>query len=125
MAFRPHRWRWPGSRGRPGVANIIVGARTEAQLKDNLAAASLVLTAEQRKLLDDVSLQPLLYPYWHQCNTVADDGWAPQRASWRCMRPHVGAEPAKPPAIVICQGGHHHDIARPTSPSIRSACGTR
>ena len=58
--------------GRPGVANIIVGARNEAQLKDNLAAASLVLTAEQRKLLDDVSLQPLLYPYWHQCNTVGD-----------------------------------------------------
>ncbi len=61
---------WLG--GRPGVANIIVGARTEAQLKDNLAAASLVLTAEQRKLIDDVSLQPLLYPYWHQCNTVAE-----------------------------------------------------
>ena len=58
--------------GRPGVANIIVGARTEAQLKDNLAAASLVLTAEQRALIDDVSLQPLLYPYWHQCNTVAE-----------------------------------------------------
>ena len=33
--------------GRPGVANIIVGARTEAQLKDNLAAASLVLTADE------------------------------------------------------------------------------
>jgi len=58
--------------GRPGVANIIIGARTEAQLKDNLAAASLVLTAEQRQLLDDVSLLPLLYPYWHQCNTVAE-----------------------------------------------------
>jgi aryl-alcohol dehydrogenase-like predicted oxidoreductase len=58
--------------GRPGVANIIVGARTEAQLKDNLAAASLVLTAEERKRLDDVSLQPLLYPYWHQCNTAGD-----------------------------------------------------
>lgn len=58
--------------GRPGVANIIVGARTEAQLKDNLAAASLVLSPEQRKLIDGVSLQPLLYPYWHQCNTVAE-----------------------------------------------------
>jgi aryl-alcohol dehydrogenase-like predicted oxidoreductase len=58
--------------GRPGVANIIVGARTVAQLEDNLAAASLVLTPEQKKLIDDVSLQPLLYPYWHQCNTVAE-----------------------------------------------------
>ena len=58
--------------GRPGIANIIVGARTEEQLKDNLAAASLVLTAEQKKRIDDVSLQWLLYPYWHQCNTVGD-----------------------------------------------------
>ncbi len=58
--------------GRPGIASIIVGARTEAQLKDSLAAALLTLTAEERKLLDDVSEQPLIYPYWHQCNTVAD-----------------------------------------------------
>lgn len=58
--------------GRPGVSSIIVGARTEAQLKDNLAAASLVLTAEERKALDDVSLQPLIYPYWHQCNSAAE-----------------------------------------------------
>lgn len=58
--------------GRPGVANIIVGARTSEQLKDNLAAVSLKLSDEQRKLIDDVSLQPLLYPYWHQCNTVGD-----------------------------------------------------
>jgi diketogulonate reductase-like aldo/keto reductase len=49
-----------------------VGARTEAQLKDNLAAAKLDLTAEERKRLDDVSLRPLPYPYWHQCNTAAD-----------------------------------------------------
>lgn len=58
--------------GRPGVANIIVGARTEAQLKDNLAAASLVLTAEERQSLDDVSLLPLIYPYWHQCNSASE-----------------------------------------------------
>jgi aryl-alcohol dehydrogenase-like predicted oxidoreductase len=58
--------------GRPAVASIIVGARTEAQLKDNLAAASLVLTAEERKTLDDVSELPLIYPYWHQCNSAAE-----------------------------------------------------
>ncbi len=58
--------------GRPGVASIIVGARNEAQLKDNLASASLVLTAEEREKLDDVSLLPLIYPYWHQCNSAAE-----------------------------------------------------
>jgi len=57
--------------GRPGVASLIVGARTEAQLTDSLAAASLALTAEERKLLDDVSLPPLIYPYWHQTSTIA------------------------------------------------------
>lgn len=58
--------------GRPGVANIIVGARSEAQLKDNLAAVSLVLTADELKQLDDVSLPPLIYPYWHQSQSASD-----------------------------------------------------
>ncbi len=58
--------------GRPGVASIIVGARNETQLKDNLASASLVLSADERKKLDDVSLLPLIYPYWHQCNSAAE-----------------------------------------------------
>ena len=57
---------------RPGIASIIVGARTEAQLKDNLASANLKLTAEELKTLGEVSLLPLIYPYWHQKNTVAE-----------------------------------------------------
>jgi aryl-alcohol dehydrogenase-like predicted oxidoreductase len=60
---------WLG--GRPGIANIIVGARTEAQLKDNLAAAALKLTAEELQQIDAVSLLPLIYPYWHQNSTAA------------------------------------------------------
>jgi aryl-alcohol dehydrogenase-like predicted oxidoreductase len=71
--------------GRPAVASIIVGARTEEQLKDNLAAASLVLTAEERKLLDDVSLQPLIYPYWHQLNAASRLG----AADLSLLAPHV------------------------------------
>jgi aryl-alcohol dehydrogenase-like predicted oxidoreductase len=58
--------------GRPGISSIIVGARNEAQLKDSLTSGSLVLTAEERKKLDDVSLLPLPYPYWHQLSTVGD-----------------------------------------------------
>ncbi len=58
--------------GRPGVASLIIGARTEAQLRDNLASAQLVLTAKERSMLDDVSLLPLIYPYWHQFNSVSD-----------------------------------------------------
>ena len=58
--------------GRPAVASLIVGARTEEQLADNLRAAELVLTAEERARLDAVSAPPLLYPYWHQAKTAAD-----------------------------------------------------
>jgi aryl-alcohol dehydrogenase-like predicted oxidoreductase len=58
--------------GRPAVTSVIVGARTDDQLADNLAAADLVLTDEERAWLDDVSQQPLRYPYWHQRNTASD-----------------------------------------------------
>jgi len=58
--------------GRPGVASLIIGARNEAQLKDNLASAHLAITAEERKSLEDVSLPDLIYPYWHQNNTVTE-----------------------------------------------------
>ena len=58
--------------GRPSITSLVIGGRTEAQLKDNLAAASLVLTAPERQRLDEVSQPPLLYPYWHQRNTIKD-----------------------------------------------------
>jgi aryl-alcohol dehydrogenase-like predicted oxidoreductase len=58
--------------GRPGVASLVIGGRTEAQFKDNLAAAGLVLAPEERARLDEASRLPLLYPYWHQRNTAAD-----------------------------------------------------
>jgi aryl-alcohol dehydrogenase-like predicted oxidoreductase len=58
--------------GRPGVSSVIVGARTEEQLTDNLAAANLRLSEEERTRLDEVSAPPLLYPYWHQAKTASD-----------------------------------------------------
>jgi len=58
--------------GRPGVASLIVGARTEAQLVDNLGAAGVTLTTEERARIDAVSAPPLLYPYWHQAEAAHD-----------------------------------------------------
>jgi aryl-alcohol dehydrogenase-like predicted oxidoreductase len=58
--------------GRPGVATIVVGARTGEQLADNLAAADLTLTDDERASLDEVSAPPLIYPHWHQADTAAD-----------------------------------------------------
>ncbi len=58
--------------GRPGVTSLIVGGRTEAQFKDNLAAAGLKLTPDERARLDEVSQPPLIYPYWHQAMAAMD-----------------------------------------------------
>jgi aryl-alcohol dehydrogenase-like predicted oxidoreductase len=58
--------------GKPGVSSLVIGARNETQLKDNLASASLKLTAEDLHKLEQVSHKPLPYPYWHQFNAVSD-----------------------------------------------------
>ena len=58
--------------GRPGVASLVIGARTDEQLADNLGAADLVLGDEERTRLDELSAPPLLYPYWHQAKTASD-----------------------------------------------------
>lgn len=51
---------------RPTVANVIVGARDEHQLRQNLAAVGWNLTAEQVSKLDKASDVTPAYPYWHQ-----------------------------------------------------------
>jgi diketogulonate reductase-like aldo/keto reductase len=58
--------------GRPAVSSVVIGGRNHDQLRDNLAAANLKLTAEQRARLDEVSLPPLIYPYWHQTWTASE-----------------------------------------------------
>lgn len=51
---------------RPAVTSAIIGARTQEQLEDNLAAAWLELTADELDRLETVSQPHLAYPYWHQ-----------------------------------------------------------
>ena len=51
---------------KPGVDTVILGARDEAQLRDNLAAATWRLSAEEVARLDEVSALPEPYPMWHQ-----------------------------------------------------------
>jgi aryl-alcohol dehydrogenase-like predicted oxidoreductase len=52
-------------RSRPEVSSIVLGARTAAQLADNLAAAEWQLTADEIARLDEASNRPLPYPYWY------------------------------------------------------------
>jgi len=51
---------------RPTVSTLIVGARNEEQLKQNLGAIGWELTKEQVARLDKASDLPKAYPYWHQ-----------------------------------------------------------
>jgi aryl-alcohol dehydrogenase-like predicted oxidoreductase len=51
---------------RPAVATLIVGARTDEQLVENLRAADVRLSAEQIHRLEQVSRKPLPYPLWQQ-----------------------------------------------------------
>jgi diketogulonate reductase-like aldo/keto reductase len=57
---------------RPGVTSVVIGARTEEQLADNLAAASLELSTEEHERLERVSRPPLIYPFWHQRASASD-----------------------------------------------------
>jgi aryl-alcohol dehydrogenase-like predicted oxidoreductase len=57
---------------KPAITSVIVGARTEEQLADNLASADLELSAEELERLDKVSMQPLPYPLWHQAGNVSE-----------------------------------------------------
>ncbi len=55
---------WVASR--PSVSTVIVGARDEEQLRQNLGAVGWDLTPDQVARLDAASARPLAYPYWHQ-----------------------------------------------------------
>ncbi len=57
---------------RPSVATVIVGARNEEQLKQNLGAVDWKLTAEQVAKLDAASETTPAYPYWHQRNVYGE-----------------------------------------------------
>lgn len=57
---------------RPAITSLIIGARTDEQLRDNLAAADLQLSDDEVARIEQVSRPPLLYPYWHQLKNASD-----------------------------------------------------
>ena len=57
---------------RPSVATLIIGARNEEQLRQNIGATGWKLTPAQIAKLDAASAVPLTYPYWHQRSTFLD-----------------------------------------------------
>ncbi len=65
--------------GRPTVSTVVIGARNEDQLRENLGALAVHLTREQVALLDAASELPAIYPYWHQRATLGARNGSPLR----------------------------------------------
>jgi aryl-alcohol dehydrogenase-like predicted oxidoreductase len=57
---------------RPSVATLIIGARNEEQLRQNIGAIGWKLSPDQIARLDAASAVPLTYPYWHQRGTFLE-----------------------------------------------------
>ena len=62
---------------RPTVSTIIIGARNEEQLRQNLGAIGWSLTSEQIRKLDAASALTPAYPYWHQRSSFPERNPAP------------------------------------------------
>src|ERR1700704_390308 len=72
---------------KPVVTSVIIGAKRLDQLQDNLAAVDLRLTADEMKLLDDVSALPPEYPGWMLPVQSAGRLGALDRPVWEDLRP--------------------------------------
>lgn len=68
---------------RPTVASVIIGARTETQLRENLGAVGWNLTPEQMARLDAASDTRPIYPYWHQYTSFRERNIPPTQPYWR------------------------------------------
>jgi aryl-alcohol dehydrogenase-like predicted oxidoreductase len=77
--------------GKPGITSVVIGARTDEQLADNLAAAALELSEDERRRLDEVSAPPMIYPYWHQAKSIFD---RPSDADLSLLVAHIPADEA-------------------------------
>ena len=65
---------------RPSIVSIVIGARNEEQLRQNLGAVGWNLTREQVAKLDAASDVTPPYPYWHQA-MFAERNVSPVQAS--------------------------------------------
>jgi aryl-alcohol dehydrogenase-like predicted oxidoreductase len=57
---------------KPGVASVIIGARTKEQLADNLKSSDWEMTPEEVTKLDTLSMPAKVYPYWMLERTIED-----------------------------------------------------
>ncbi|MBO0812318.1 MAG: aldo/keto reductase [Microlunatus sp.] len=59
-----------------GITTLVIGARREEQLIDNLGSVEVELSTDELDALDEISAPELIYPHWHQSKAVGDR-WSP------------------------------------------------
>ncbi len=63
----------------PTITTLVIGARNEVQLRENIGASDWNLSKEQVQGLNNVSAKPVPYPYWHQRGGNAERNPIPVR----------------------------------------------
>ena len=79
-------------RDRPAIGPIVIGARNEDQLKDNLAAFDLKLSDAQIDRIEKAGRPPALYPHWHRAMHAADRGTPLEQIYLRKWRESQGLD---------------------------------
>lgn len=58
--------------GRPAITGVVLGARNEDQLRDNLAAVDVELPEDARRRIDELTQPSAKYPFWHRAMLATD-----------------------------------------------------
>lgn len=77
---------------RPHVGSLVIGARTEQQLRDNLAAASLTLTPEQQNKIEAIARPAPIYPFWHRARNAYEQATPAEKPYLRGYRKTLGCD---------------------------------
>jgi aryl-alcohol dehydrogenase-like predicted oxidoreductase len=77
---------------RPHVGPVVIGARTEAQLRENLAAGSLTLTPAQHDRIEAVARPAPIYPFWHRAANAMGRASESEVGYLRAHRATLGLE---------------------------------
>jgi aryl-alcohol dehydrogenase-like predicted oxidoreductase len=78
---------------RPGVGPVVLGARDEAQLRENLAAEPMALTAPQQARIEAVARPAPLYPHWHRAMYATERATPAEAEYLRQHRKTLGLDP--------------------------------
>lgn len=77
-------------RDRPGIGPIVLGARNQQQLADNLASINLTLTPEQSARIEEAGRPAPIYPFWHRAMWATDRPTAAEAAYLEGYRRTIG-----------------------------------